>query len=102
MNQTEFYERVLRVVDVTQKPVLIVNLFGIWGAFIVESFSSKSRDFNLNEVVGAQDITKLLLNWDINWDKDLFETRLSSINKQDFSFGHDDFIFLKRYKKNEY
>lgn len=102
MNQTEFYQRALRVVDMTKKPVLMVNFMGVWEAFVVESFSSKSRDFNLNEVIGAQDITQLLLNWDINWDKDLFETRLSSIDKQDFSFGHDDFIYLKKYRKNVY
>lgn len=101
----QFLESCWIIVAKTEKQILLIQFLGEIKAYLVESFSPKTRDVYFNEVRGAQDITDLSLNLSFQTallNPITLEDRIQSRPKKDFKFGHDDYMWLISNKKNEY
>lgn len=87
------------IVRVLQRSVLIMHdpIIGTQ-AYLCDNFKPKGRDFFQNEVIGGQNINELLQSMEMHQasgNKYSMETKLETLPRVDFSFGHDNFILLK-------
>lgn len=102
INQT-LYDNLWAIVYNTQKQILVVSFLGETRAYIVESFSPKTRDVYFNEVRGAQEITDLAvhLTFQVTTTNPVtLEDRIQGRPKKDFKFGHDDYMWMISNKEN--
>lgn len=100
----EFLKNCWLFVQQQQKHVLIVSIFGDLRAFIVKDFRGRGRDYFQNEIIGGQDITDLVtsIEMHIGNNKLSIESKVNNLPLHDFTFGHDNFMWLKMVRKNEY
>lgn len=101
----ETIDNLWTIVASTKKQILVVRFLGHINAYLVDSFSPKTRDVYFNEVRGAQDITDLIFNIPFQMaqlNPISFEERFQGKSRKDFKFGHDDYMWLISNKKNEY
>lgn len=95
----QFVEACWQLARQQKKMVLIINLFpDVCKAFVVEDFKAKGRDFFQNEVFGSQDVTDLVIGIEMHSamnNKISIESKIEGRPKRDFSFGHDNFLYLK-------
>lgn len=99
------YDNLWSLVFNTEKQVLVISFLGETRAYIVDSFSPKTRDVFFNEVRGAQEITDLAVHmtFQISTANPVtLEDRIQSRPRKDFKFGHDNYIWMISNKKNEY
>lgn len=97
------YDNLWAIVYNTQKQILVVSFLGETRAYIVESFSPKTRDVYFNEVRGAQEITDLAVHLTFQTSTAnpvTLEDRIQSRPKKDFKFGHDDYMWMISNKEN--
>ena len=98
-----FYDNLWAIVYNTQKQILVISFLGEMRAYIVESFSPKTRDVYFNEVRGAQEITDLAVHLTFQASTTNPVTivyRIQSRPKKDFKFGHDDYMWMISNKEN--
>lgn len=98
-----FYDNLWAIVYNTQKQILVVSFLGEIRAYIVESFSPKTRDVYFNEVRGAQEITDFAVHLTFQAstaNPATLEDRIQSRPKKDFKFGHDDYMWMISNKEN--
>lgn len=99
------YDNLWSLVFNTEKQVLVISFLGETRAYIVDSFSPKTRDVFFNEVRGAQEITDLAVHmtFQISTANPVtLEDRIQSRPRKDFKFGHDNYIWMISNRKNEY
>lgn len=93
------------LVQLLERPVLILEAYGEVQVYVCENFKVKGRDFFQNEVMGGQNITPLTSSIEMHQsanNKFSIESRIQNLPKMDFNFGHDNFTLLKMIRKNEY
>lgn len=81
-----------------ERQVILVEQFGNLLFYIMDDFRPKGRDFFFNDVYGAKDITTIILNFQnhtIIQDKVVTEQQIRSLEKKNFSFAHDNFMWFK-------
>lgn len=97
------YDNLWAIVYNTQKQILVISFLGETRAYIVESFSPKTRDVYFNEVRGAQEITDLAVHLTFQASTTnpvTLEDRIQGRSRKDFKFGHDDYIWMISNKEN--
>lgn len=93
------------LVAATNRQVLVIDFLGNTSAYLIDSFSPKSRDSFFNEVFGAQDITDMSVNLPLNvaqLNSVTLEDKTQGRPKKDFKFGHDNYIWMISNRKNVY
>lgn len=101
----EVIDNLWTIVAGTEKQILVMEIFGDLKAYLVDSFSPKTRDVYFNEVRGAQDITDMALNLPFQLaelNPVTLNDRVQGRPKKDFKFGHDNYMWMISNKKNEY
>lgn len=100
-NRKQFIEACWTLVRRLDKMILVVDMMGTIEAYVVDNFKCKGRDFFQNEVIGAQEITDLVQGIEMHSmnDKLSIESKLEGRPKRDFTFGHDNFLWLKMIQK---
>lgn len=100
----EFLKRCWAFVNQQNKMVLIVFFGDTYIAYVVQDMRPKGRDFFQNEVIGAQDITNIVQDMDFHSANNVhtIESKLAGLPLFDFTFGHDEFFWLKQQRKTEY
>lgn len=101
----EVIDNLWTIVAGTEKQILVMEIFGDLKAYLVDSFSPKTRDVYFNEVRGAQDITDMALNLPFQLaelNPVTLNDRVQGRPKKDFKFGKDNYMWMISNKKNEY
>lgn len=101
----DIYEAAKGLVMNCQVRILIVSILSSIKVFLINDIKFKTRDCPYTEVTDAQDITKIVLNVGSNFAYEMNSSKLlekvQSINKEDFKFGTDDYIFLTNVSLNK-
>jgi hypothetical protein len=101
----ELYDNLWSLVATTNRQVLVMQFMGEMRAYVVESFSPKTRDVFFNEVRGAQEVTDLAVHLTFQASQTnpiTLQDRIQGRSKKDFKFGHDNYIWLISNKENIY
>lgn len=98
MTNNEFSKNCWLMVQLLQRPVLILEAYGETQVYICDNFRSKGRDFFQNEITGGKNVTDLVASVEMHQaanNKYSIESRVETLPRVDFSFGHDSFTLLK-------
>lgn len=103
MNKRDFFKKCWSFVNQQNRMVLVIFFEGECWAYVVQDMKPKGRDFFQNEVIGAQDITNIVQDMDFHSINNVhtIENKLMGLPLFDFTFGHDNFFWLKQQRKME-
>lgn len=100
----KFLQNCWKFVEQQHRMLLIVLMAGQYKTYVVQDLKPKGRDFFQNEVIGAQDVTEIINSLDFHNINNVhsIEAKLENLPLYDFTFGHDDFYWLKQQRKVEH